>query len=275
MYKLLTLVMMFSVGQAQSDVYLRDIGVIGLASHDMFAWDRENEVNTENGRLDLSTIFDYNSGKRWKKGGNPKNGENAPVWSITTRLVDYYRALLKTHTHKQARKLTVDYFHRQIRESFERMTGLNFPTEAKNLAVTNTEQAAMRGLHDILPGRVELYRRFGRDFKVTSFFKRKLYLNDLELDQIIPYYNGDYDQEYQEIKIPLIPVVIDLKKADRDFIEKFSPYKQEQMLAELKLVGEGVLQIHEVSFIHHIYKLFQKGICSKGNEWIPETITCH
>ena len=44
-------------------VRVKDIGVIGLSSHDMFTWDRKSEVNLENGRLDLSTIFDYDSGK--------------------------------------------------------------------------------------------------------------------------------------------------------------------------------------------------------------------
>ena len=41
---------------ALSAVTVRDIGVFGLYSHDLFQWDR-NEVSLENGRLDLSTIF--------------------------------------------------------------------------------------------------------------------------------------------------------------------------------------------------------------------------
>ena len=87
----ITLLFISLNNNAYSEVKLRDIGVIGLASHDMFTWDRVNEVNLENGRLDLSTIFDYKNGSRWKKGGNPKNGENSPVWSITKRLVKFYK----------------------------------------------------------------------------------------------------------------------------------------------------------------------------------------
>ena len=33
----------------------------------------------KNERLDLSTIFDYEGGKRFSKGGNPKTGENSLV----------------------------------------------------------------------------------------------------------------------------------------------------------------------------------------------------
>ena len=81
----------------QAKVLLKDIGIVGLLSHDLFAWDHKREINTENGRLDLSTIFDYEDGKRWKKGGNPKNGENAPVWSITKRLVNFHKKQLKSN----------------------------------------------------------------------------------------------------------------------------------------------------------------------------------
>ena len=35
-----------------SECSIKGCWIIGLASHDMFAWDRKNEVNTENGRLD-------------------------------------------------------------------------------------------------------------------------------------------------------------------------------------------------------------------------------
>ncbi len=80
-----------------SKALLRDVG-------DIFAWDHKAEVNTENGRLDLSTIFDYEGGARWKKGGNPKNGENSPVYTITMKLADFYKAELKKSNPEIARQ---------------------------------------------------------------------------------------------------------------------------------------------------------------------------
>jgi len=111
---------------AQAEVLLKDIGIIGLMSHDIFAWDHKTETNTENGRLDLSTIFDYEGGTRWKKGGNPKNGENSPVWTITMDLVEFYKEEMKTKSAEVARKNTVIRFHGMIKESFVRITGLTF-----------------------------------------------------------------------------------------------------------------------------------------------------
>lgn len=279
--KLITLLSVLISFNASSEVLLKDIGIIGLASHDMFTWDRKNEINLENGRLDLSTIFDYEKGKRWKKGGNPKNGENAPVWSITKRLINFYKIELQKNKHKNNKKIvarinTVKEFHAMIKESYIRLSGLDFPAEGLDEKVTNVEQAVFRSLHDILPGRINLYRRYNpmKSIKLTNFLFAKLYLNTNELNQEIKYFNGDYDEEYKNISIPFSKKKINLKEVDKNFIEKFSNYKQDEMLAELKKVGLKEIKISQVYFIHHLRTLFSKGICSTNNLWMPQNIEC-
>lgn len=262
---------------AKSDVLLKDIGIIGLASHDMFAWDRNSETNTENGRLDLSTIFDYEKGARWEKGGNTKNAENAPVWTITKKLVKFYKKQLKKMKKDEARLKTVAKFHEMIKDSFMRLSGHPFPTMAINQPVNNTEQAAMRALHDILPGRIKLYRgKFNprKKLKLTNFLTAKTKLNQKELNQKIKYFDGDYDKEYKSIKIPFSKKRINLKAVDGKFIEKFSPYKHQEMLAELAMVGKKEKDLKDVSFIHHIQDLFAKGVCQTDNKWIQNDIPC-
>ncbi len=271
---------MFTIGAQKSlgSPTLQDVGVIGLFSHDLFAWDRKNEVNKENGRLDLSTIFDYENGTRWEKGGDPKNSENSPVWSITKRLVNKYKNYLKSHPKDEARKLTVKFFHQMVKESYNRISGMDFPEEAIDLKVNNIEQAALRALHDILPGRVKFIRGSYfplKDFSLTNFLFLKVYLNDEELKQKLKNFDGDYDQEYKEIKIPFTGKVINLMEVDRKFIEKFSPYKHSNMLADLKRVGQNEISVSEVFFIDHVVELFQKGFCSKGNKWMPKEIPCY
>lgn len=268
------LLILFLTVNARADVLLKDIGIIGLMSHDIFAWDRKNEVNTENGRLDLSTIFDYDNGTRWEKGGNPKNGENAPVYTITMDLVKYYKTALKKHSSEDARRMTVVYFQDMIKESFERLSGLDFPVVGLRGEVTNTEQAALRGMHDILPGKAKLFNRPMKEFKLTNPLFAKLKLNKEEMDQVVPYFNGDYDYEYQNIKIPFTKLKVDLKKVDREFIEKFSPYKQADMLNELEKVGRGEMPISEVFFVHHLFELVSKAICPEGNPWMPQEVVC-
>ncbi len=276
---LLSFLIFNSFNSAESAVLLKDVGIIGLASHDMFAWDRKKEINTENGRLDLSTIFDYQNGNRWRKGGDPKNGENSPVWSITKRLVLFYDSELKrTSSSKVARLNTVREFHEMIKSSFERLTGEAFPDQGLDEMVTNEEQAVLRAFHDILPGKVKTFRNrlFPiKEFKLTNFLFAKFYLNDRELGQEIAYFDGDYDEEYKNIKIPFTGVTINLKEVDGRFIEKFSSYSQNEMLSELAQVGRGELDISSVSFIHHIFELFQKGTCRNNNQWISNDIPCY
>ena len=260
---------------AQAEVLLKDIGIIGLMSHDIFAWDNKRELNTENGRLDLSTIFDYEGGARWKKGGNPKNAENSPVWTVTTGLVKFYQTELKTKSADEARKNTVAFFHGMIKESFTRITGLPFPEKGMNENVTNVEQAALRGLHDILPGKVQVYGRpVIREFALTNFLFAKFILNERELNQTIPYFNGDYAEEYKAINIPFSSKIVNLKEVDGAFIEKWSPFKQDEMLRELAEVGEGSRALGDVSFMGHIYDLASKAICPLGNQWMPQQVAC-
>jgi hypothetical protein len=261
---------------AEAQVLVKDVGVIGLASHDMFTWDKNQEANTENGRLDLSTIFDFNQGRNWKSGGNPKNAENAPVYTTTMELVRYYQKALKAGSEPEvARQKTVKLFHGMVRDSFERMMGLPFPDIGINQDVTNTEQASMRALHDILPGRIKLFNRNQNELIVTNVWKAKTFLNEQEMNQSIRFYDGDYDQEYLKINIPFTRKDVNLKQVDGEFIARFSPYRQEDMLEELKLVGKKKLKMAEVSFIQHLYKLFAKGICSQGNQWMPQEVICN
>lgn len=277
--KSLIIICLFISSLAQSKKpILQDIGVIGLMSHDLFTWDHENEINLENGRLDLSTIFDYKDGKRWRKGGNPKNGENAPVWSVTKRLVKYHKKLIRTMSFKQARKKTVKKFIGMVKKSYTRLFGIEFPEYAINKMVNNTEQAALRAMHDILPGRVKTLRGKlfpFKSFKLTNFWLAKFYLNDKELKQGIAYFDGKYAEEYKNIKIPFAGVTLNLEKIDKEFIEKFSPYNQEDMLLELQSVGAGRTDIRNVSFIHHVKDLLSKGLCSTGNPWVPKDLDCY
>lgn len=265
----------FSIS-ASAHVLLRDIGVIGLMSHDIFAWDRKAEVNTENGRLDLSTIFDFAEGTRWEKGGNPKNEENAPVYTIAMQLVEFYKAALEVgESPLNARRMTVAEFHRMVEDSYQRMFGESFPQQALLEHPNNLEQAALRAMHDILPGRVKLYdRSFRRELVMTSFFTAKTMLNEKELNQPLKPFDGDYDSEYKAIKIPFSGVTINLKKVDGQFIEKFSPYRQTDMLAELALVGQGRKLLQETSFAFRLRDLIGKALCAENNPYMPQNRVC-
>jgi hypothetical protein len=266
---------------ARAQPQLRDVGILGLLSHDIFAWDKDKETNTENGRVDLSTIFDYDGGSRWDEGGNPKNEENAPVYTITMKLVDKYKDTLRTpgKSADDARRETVALFHKAIRESFTRLTKLPFPERGLRANVANVEQAVFRAMHDILPGRAKYKDRGLRSllmpsFKVTNLFLAKTMLNEKELCQEIKDFDGKYDKEYEKIRIPFAGITVNLTEADRAFIEKFTPFRQVDMLAQLGRVGRGEARISDVDFMQHATMLMRKAICPTGNVWMPQDVPC-
>ncbi|MEK2688844.1 hypothetical protein [Bdellovibrio sp. GT3] len=262
--------------QGLASYTVQDVGVIGLMSHDVFSWDHKKEVNLENGRLDLSTIFEYENGRRWYLGGNPKNSENAAVYTVAIKLVNTYTALMKQGaTPLEARRQTVQVFHEMIREFYERALQEKFPETALKDLPTNLEQAAIRGFHDLLPGRIKLYdRNFRSELKLTSVLTAKTVLNERELAQELKPFDGDYDSEYKAIKIPFTSVVLNLKEIDRKFIEKFSHFKQADMLAQLAKVGAGEMTVHQLSFAPPVRELFRKAMCGEGNAYMSQDMVC-
>ena len=274
---------LFLTTEMMGQVTVRDIGVVGLYSHDLFQWDREQEVSLENGLLDLSTIFDYEDGKRWKRGGNPKNSENAPVYSITMDLVDAYKDFLKNAEGSDAmkkeiaRKQTVALFKSWVEKSFESITNRKFPSTGINSIVNNDEQAAMRCLHDVLPGRIDLYRRWDprKTLKVTDWKFTRTRLNEKELDQTIPYFDGEYAPEYLAIQIPFVNKKINLREADKKFVSRFSEIDFEFAQDQLKEVGLGKMKLQDLSLMPYLVEMAQKSICSDDNPWIDQTIECN
>ncbi|MBU2706645.1 hypothetical protein KCM76_11685 [Zooshikella marina] len=285
---------------ARDAIKVLDIGVMGLASHDLFQWNGRTQQNVENGRLDLSTIFDYQDGQRIAQGGNPKNISNAPVYTITQTLVSFYNGkkqslLLSGHfsdeqAHSIARKETVKFFIGMVKTSYPRFTGKEFPTMAQNGQVTNEEQAVMRALHDVLPGTIEVIRGFdSQPFSVTDYKYAMTFLSSAELSQPIKMYDGKYDTAYLNVLIPSRGGLqkINLKEQDQAFIETHTDYKLEQMLDELKRYGQQ--QSHQqylpslidaTSFGYHLQALFSKGLCKYNtdgstNEWMLDVVECN
>lgn len=254
---------------------VRDIGVMGLASHDLFAWNHRKKMNKENGRLDLSTIFgntfdgyyvdgdDWFQQANWKHGGNKKNSENAPVYTVSQTLVHYFENLLSQGTEPdQARLKTLILFQSMVADSFERLTQLSFPRvqTTTSEAVNNQEQASMRILHDILPGNILL--KNGETFKVTNVETAKTLLCEDDLNCAIKSFDGNYDSEYNDIRIPIskkpkIMMKLDLEKIDDKFIEN-AGLDYELAAQQLKEVGEGKRLMSDTYFVHYLIELFTK-----------------
>ncbi|KZN43294.1 hypothetical protein N474_14670 [Pseudoalteromonas luteoviolacea CPMOR-2] len=281
---------------AKQPIRVVDIGVIGLASHDLFQWNAQTRENEENGRFDLSTIFDFANGTKIYQGGNPKNSSNAAVYSVTQNLVSFYagkkatllmsREVTEEQAHIIARRQTNEFFIAMVKESYQRFTNARFPTYALAQSVTDEEQGVMRALHDILPGKININRNLTQEvLEVTDFKLAMTQLSPTEMMQNVKFFDGKYDEEYLHVVIPGFPDprIINLKEIDQAFIAEQTSYNLDNMLRELHIYGKfpffGSL-VDFTSFGYHLENLFAKGICNKyadgsPNPWNTIAIDCY
>ncbi|KAF7764949.1 hypothetical protein PCIT_b1056 [Pseudoalteromonas citrea] len=282
------LILLFSIPAfAKKPIRVVDIGVMGLASHDLFQWNSQTRENDENGRFDLSTIFDYANGTRINQGGNPKNASNAAVYSITQNLVSFYvgkkttllmsRQVTEEQAHIIARQKTLEFFMGMVKESYQRFTNKRFPNYALSLSVNDNEQGVMRALHDILPGTINVNRNLTQEqLTVTDFSLAMTQLSPTEMLQTVKFYDGEYDEEYLHVVIPSFPepTIINLKEIDHTFIAEQTDYNLDNMLRELHFYGRLPLfgnLVDFTSFGYHLENLFAKGICNKYADGTPNT----
>ncbi|WP_163835351.1 hypothetical protein [Spartinivicinus ruber] len=282
---------------AQEPIRVLDVGVMGLASHDLFQWNGKTKTNEENGRFDLSTIFDYGNGERIRQGGNTKNSSNAAVFTVTQSLVSFYygqkasllmsRQFTEEQAHEIARKATVAFFVGMVKESYQRFAGESLPEVADSGSVTDEEQAVMRALHDILPGKISVNRGISsQTFEVTDYKTAMTFLSPTELNQEVKFFDGKYDVEYLNVTVPGPRGLqtINLQDKDREFVEGQTGFNFPIMLAELGRYGNQTQQysqslIDSTSFGYHLEKLFAKGLChtnqdGSNNQWVAPGIQC-
>lgn len=268
---------------SEEGVQLIDVGVIGLTSHDLISWDREKkELRDPKGRLDLGTVFDWidtKSGKNlWETGGDPKNSENAVVFSVVQRLLGIYRSEKdfqlsigkdQEAAQTKARIETLKHYLKMVKVSYERLFGLTFPFKAiHGGVVTHEEHAAMRAAHHILPGKMLV--SFGpqkRSIALTDFMYSQLNLTPSDLAQPVRKFNGRYDDEYLHFTIPFGPRKGEnqnLYEIDRDYVETFTKFKFDDMIKEVAEKGSFA----GVSFQHEIESLYAKGLSDQDNIWL-------
>ncbi len=216
-------------------VTLEDLGVLQLVAHDLFNVNRGLEVDFENGKLDLSTLFDHGD-ENIAIGGEFRNRENIMLFTVASEFGEIYLDFLdqKGINEKKAQKMTVELYHQKVQQVYERTFGEPFPSPQEGVA-TMTENLALRTVHDLIPGKIKV------DGKMTPILDSSLIgkkLSDSELMQLSSQLNGKLDRELRHIDIIIdgvVVLVVDLLEADISFGDQFSTdFSFEFFLDELK-----------------------------------------
>jgi len=235
-------------------ITLCDIGVLQLADHDLYKVDRQTGVDSEDEKLNLSTLFDHGK-DNIKTGGESRNSENMLVHTIAVKLANKYINMIEDQgmTEDEARKNTVKLFLKQVKTAYENAFEQPFPAAAEEDEEDPDEKqngnVALRTLHAFLPAEVKV------DGDTVSLFdpslvERKL-LSGSELKQSSRVLDDSYDEALRSI-----PVgggqTIDLLERDQSFAEEFSTVDLDEMLCELADghydEGDRVMELLEEDF---------------------------
>ncbi|HYF12860.1 MAG TPA: hypothetical protein VD928_00980 [Candidatus Paceibacterota bacterium] len=232
-------------------VTLAQLGWLQLVAHDLFNVNRTTGIDAENGKLDLSTIFDHGEANI-VKGGERRNSENIALFTVTMQVVGDYQKLVSLGIDKKlARKIVVAQFHITLRNVYKSVFGTTMPI-AKMGQVTPTENLAFRTIHDFLPGKI--YVNGVLTPTLDASLKGKT-LSAVDLEQLSSPLDGKYDDEFRNIVFP--GGSLDLLERDSSFAQQFNTdYTLEFFLAE---TADGRFNYGEKSF-GYIREMFAKGM---------------
>jgi len=246
-------------------VTVEDLGILQLAAHDLFNVDRANEIDFENGKLDLSTLFldTVNHNKKFDVntiaiGGEPRNRENILLFTVASDLGSTYVKLLEDGVKKRdAKQMVIDMYHKRLADTYLNTFNEPFPDPMSGTA-TLQENLAFRTIHDFLPGKIRI------DNKLVSTLDPSLHgktLDETELQQKSSKLDGKFDEEFLHIEICFPPdfticIEVNLLEADQTFGDQFGLSESfDDMLSELE---DGTYDEDDRAMFH-IRNLIAKG----------------
>ena len=246
----------------KKQISLKDLGILQLAAHDLFNVDRIIEFDFENGKLDLSTLFeDTKTGLDFEpediaKGGEIRNRENVILFTVASKIGEKYLDFIdEGMSEKKAKKKTIKLYHKLLKKTFEKTFDEKFPKK-RGGEVTMTENLAFRTIHDFLPGEIIFN---GVPTPVLSIPPQTA-LSKSELKQLSSELDGKFDEEFLNIVIshPDGPTItVNLLEADSNFADQFNTkFSFEFFLEELQ---DGSYDKKD-KVMKQIRKLFGKGL---------------
>lgn len=236
-------------------INLRYTGLLQLAAHDLFNVDRETEVDSENGLLDLSTVLDHGD-ENITLGGEARNQENPLNFTVAADYGNRYLALLdEGKTVDAARAAVVAQYHRELARAYKKLFGEDMPAAAAG-TVTMTENLAFRTVHDVLPGEIRVN---GERLSIFDESLAGVSLSRDDLKRKGDTVNGQINDVFLNIvfETPAGEIVVDLLERDSSFAQQFNTEVTfEELMAQLE---DGKYNTDDLA-LQFIRTLFAKGL---------------
>ena len=217
------------------------LGYLQLAAHDFFNMDRTKEKDSENGKLDLSTVLfnpkagkcDFEKSLKHKascalyddsaiaNGGEIRSVENIMISTAGAEVGEKYLQFVEEYGEEKAYEETVSFYHEQIKKAYEESFHLKFP-EPQDGEVTNLHNLALRAGHDFLPAEIVFNVELTSLCVIDPLGEK---LSKKEKRQPSSPVDGVFDEEFTGIDFCPVPpffcIKVDLLAADQSFGEQF------------------------------------------------------
>ena len=228
-----------------TQITLQDLGVLQVASHDLYNVNRITGVDTEDETLNLTTLFNYGE-ENIANGGERRNSENAVTHTVAVNLGKFYLDRVAQGIDVEtAKELTVAEYMSMIKVAYFHAFHQPFPQPGEEGEGEEGESVeeneldgdlALRTLHALLPATIKLD---GNDVSMLDPSIHNRMLSKGELMQLSRPLSDTFDPVFSNITV-FTPAcncfeTMDLFERDSTFAFQFeTTYTFEELMGELK-----------------------------------------
>jgi len=252
------------------------LGYLQLAAHDLFNMNRDTEIDSENGLLDLSTVLFNPHGEicnyedslnneefgaitcslytdeEIANGGEIRSSENIMISTAGAEVGEKYLKYVNTLGAEKAYDKILEFYYTQLKKAYEESFHLEFP-EPQIKEINNLHNLAVRTGHDLLPAKIMYDGCLFPDeeglcslFIIDPLGKK---LSKLEQRQQSSPVDGTLEDEFLGIKFcpidPVFCIEVDLLEADQSFGKQF---KDKDLDLDKNTFDEFLLELSDGSF---------------------------
>ncbi len=258
------------------------LGYLQLAAHDFFNMNRDTEIDSENGLLDLSTVLfnphgaicNYDdslnnqvygditcslySDEDIANGGEIRSSENIMISTAGAEVGEKYLKYVNALGAEKAYDKILEFYYTQLKEAYEESFHLEFP-EPQIKEITNLHNLALRTGHDYLPAEIMFDGCIFPDeqglcslFIIDPLGEK---LSELEQRQQSAPVDGTFEDEFLGIDFcPIDPedlppngfcIKVNLLEADQSFGKQF---KDKDLDLDKNTFDEFMVELSDGSF---------------------------
>jgi len=147
---------------------LEALGILQVAAHDLYHFDRPAGIENEDGKLNLSTLLEITTAEciasppcpsfdedDIRNGGEARNSDSILIFTVASELGEKYLELVdELESEELAYEKILEIYHKKVKYAFQQTFNQPFPDPQEG-SLDNNHNLALRSGHDFLPGMVK------------------------------------------------------------------------------------------------------------------------